>query len=56
MMGDSLIKQRFQFSKSVLGIIPAEVDLPFQQVVLDRFALQGCNVFQLLVFFRGYVD
>ena len=56
MMRDSLIKQRFQFCKSVLWIVPAKVDLPFQQVILNRFALQCRNGFQLPVFFRGYVD
>jgi hypothetical protein len=56
MVGDSLIKQRLQFCKSVMWIVPGKADLPFQQVVLNRFALQGRNGFPLLVFFRGYVD
>jgi hypothetical protein len=53
MMEDSLIKQRFQFCKSVLRIVPAKVDFLIQQVAFDRFTLQSGNGFQLLVLFRG---
>jgi hypothetical protein len=56
MVGDSLIQQRFLFCKSVLWIVLGKVDLPFQQVVLPRFALQDRNVFPLSEFFRGCVD
>ena len=34
MMGDSLIKQRFQFQQSLLTVVLTEADLPIQQIVL----------------------